>query len=238
MRGERRFYEVTDWAAYQYTDRRKVPSPPWKWFRVQLALLRSPEWLALSAQQRADFIAVLGAASETGNLIPDDAAWLQLRGISRQSLRQLVGRSLVGRVSLPSDHQRIKELRRVLSGAAPDPEGRGQRAEDRYQKKEGSRAAKSIDLLLARTEESEIEKAPRWPGPSPKNGHDPRPFDDIKTLVLEIWDRFPGRSPEELHRLGGLSKRISPKQVASAYAQLRDEGRLTPIRPTGSDSDS
>jgi hypothetical protein len=231
----RTFYEVLDWEAFQYSDRRKVPNPPWRWFRIQVAMLRAPQWLALSAAQRADFIALLGAASETGNLIPDDPAWLGVRGLNRQSLRQLVNKSLAARVSLPSDHPRIKELRRVLSGAAPDPEGRGQRTEDRYQKGEGNRSSSVRDPLLAATQQRPFQKDDaHMPGP-PRPGHDPRPFDEIKSLVLEIWCRFPGKSPAELHKLGGCSKRISPQQVAVAYRQLRDEGRLPPPRSTGTD---
>ena len=218
----RQFYEVTDWAAYQYTDRRKVPSPPWKWFRVQLALLRSPEWLALSAAQRADFIAVLGAASETGNLIPDDPSWLQVRGISRQSLRQLVGKSLVARVSLPSDHARIKELRRVLSGVAPDTEDRGQRAEDRGQISEGKGSANGNGAATSDQGPAPEETAPDRPRPC----RDPRTFPEIKNLVRELCRAFPAHSPDELHKLGGRGKHLSLKQIASAYKQLREDGEF------------
>jgi hypothetical protein len=214
----RKFYEVRDWAAYQYADRRKVPNPPWKWFRVQVALLRSPEWLGLSAAQRADFIAALGAASETGNLIPDDPRWLHFRGLSRRSLASLVRESLVGCISLPNEHPRIRQLRRVLSGAAPDPEDRGQRTEDRYQK--GKEYSESVNSR-----------------PLPR--HDPRTFDQIKTIVRELWRAFPGHTPQELHKLGGRGKRLTLNQVREAYRQLRDDGELSadPATPRSTSSD-
>lgn len=118
----REFVEIVDWTIFQYSDHRKKPHPPWRWFRIQMTLLRSPQWLALTKPQRADFIAVLGAASETGNMIPLEKKWLRLRELSPRILQKLSKTGLVRSFSLPANHSRIKDLRRVFSGGIPASE--------------------------------------------------------------------------------------------------------------------
>jgi hypothetical protein len=244
---ERHFYEVIDWASYQYADHRKVPSPPWKWFRVQRALLSSPHWLALSDALQAAFIRVLGAASETGNMIPDDVNWLRVRGLNRRTLASLVRQSMVTRFSLPEDHQRIKQLRRILSGGAPDTEDRGQRTESESDSED--RAGASVEVSTRRERSPLHARSPMIPegdkcdasprprirrGPrhvseiatEPSNGHDPRPFPAVKALVLEIARAFNKRDAASIHKLGGQARNLSLRQVEVAVRQLIEDGEL------------
>ena len=118
----REFCKVIDWDLYQYSDVRKKPNPPWRWFRIQRALLVSPEWLSMTPTQKVDFVHVLGAASETGNMIPIDRNWLRVRQLSQKKLKVLKGFSILEFFSLPPDDPKIRRLRQILSGAIPPPE--------------------------------------------------------------------------------------------------------------------
>ena len=64
------------------------------------------------------------------------------------------------------------------------------------------------------------------PGAPPRPRQDKRHFDEIKQIVRELWKVFPGRSAEELHKLGGKGKRVTVNQIRAAYQQLRDDGEL------------
>ena len=54
----REFASIVQWDEIQYTRTDKKPKPPWAWFRLQLAFLRSPLWCSMTKTQRADFISM------------------------------------------------------------------------------------------------------------------------------------------------------------------------------------
>lgn len=140
---QREFCRVVDWELYQYADVRKKPTPPWKWFRIQRAFLSSPEWLAMTTATKVDFVHLLGAASETGNMIPLDRNWLRFRQLSEKKIQKLEKFSVVEAFSLPADDTKIKQLRQILSGAFPPPEAE---TETETQKSESQPAGPVPDL--------------------------------------------------------------------------------------------
>ena len=126
----REFIEVVNWESFQYSDTRKKPNPPWRWFKIQTAFIYSPIWLSMTRQQRGDFVALLAAASQTGNLIPNDSKWLRNFGLSTKIAKNLAQVGAIRIFSLPADHRRIKALRRTFSGGAPDKEQIQNRTEE------------------------------------------------------------------------------------------------------------
>lgn len=247
MGDERReFCEVIDWDAYQYTDTRKVRTPPWRWFRVQMTLLRSPEWLALSKPARADFIALLGAASETGNLIPMDRRWLNARQLSRSSVEKMSNFGLCRTFFLEPDDKKIRALRAAFSGVSPPPE-----AEAETETETETDGDRSSTVDRASTTDGAVDRGSRkddlkisLPSPAPtyrsrtgqpqsvreavgkKNGHDRRPFDAIKSDVLAMANRLKTSDPEQIHKLAGQTLRVTQKQIAVAIDQLTQDGDL------------
>jgi hypothetical protein len=144
------FIEVVDWDSYQYSDIHKKPSPPWKWFRIPVSFIQSPIWMAMTRQQRGDFPGLLAAASQTGNMIPNDAKWLRNFGVSPKILMNLIQHGLIRVFSLPANDQRVKELRRVFSGRVPTQKRVDKK---RLEKRESRREEALSDGLKAGTQD-------------------------------------------------------------------------------------
>lgn len=246
------YVEVVYWNHYQYSDRRKNPNPPWPWFRLQASFLRSPEWLGMSKPMRADFIAVLSAANATGNMIPVCKSWLRAFELTPNILQKLNKTELTRSFSLPPDHKRIKDLRRIFSGALPPSEAE---AEAETEKKgqlspfpscDGSRY--ELTKNLAKDAPNELNAGPPLAlnglgrGGGDKAGAftrpgehtnckntprwDRRPFPQLKKAVLPIAQKFNTRDPDEIFRFGGQSLKISAKQCREVVKQLIEDGDL------------
>ena len=85
--------------------------------------------------QRGAFCCFLMLASETGNLIRDDARLLRYRiQVDPRLTLSLIKLGLIERIAIPADSPEIKELRRIYSGGGPDQlgtqEGEGRIAPD------------------------------------------------------------------------------------------------------------
>lgn len=135
----REFLEIVDWEIFQYADTRKVRRPPWRWFRIQVSFIYSPIWLSMTRQQRGDFVSLLAAASQTGNMIPMEPRWLRNFGVSIKVCKKLSQLGVIRIFSLTSDHKRIKDLRRVFTGGAPDIDSEQNRTETERLKNKSSK---------------------------------------------------------------------------------------------------
>ena len=219
----REFCEVIDWDSYQYADIRKVPKPPWKWFRIPISVLRSAEYLSLTKPLRADFVALLGAASETGNLIPMDKRWLSARQITRNSIEKLSKSGLCRAFFLMPDDKRIRELRRVFSGVPPVPEGRGQ---IQISETEGANGATDH---RARSDERSIDLS-RVIRPCPSerkiNGRKQPPFEDLVKACLLAKLRPSDRPSIAAHLEKVFRIQATERQLAHIERQLIDRSRL------------
>ena len=85
--------------------------------------------------QRGAFCSFLMLASETGNLIRDDARLLRYRiQVDPRLTLSLIKLGLIERIAIPADSPEIKELRRIYSGGGPEKlrtlEGEGRTAPD------------------------------------------------------------------------------------------------------------
>lgn len=126
----REFASIVQWDDIQYTRTDKKPKPPWAWFRLQIAFLRSPLWCSMTKTQRADFISMCAAASQTGNFVPtDDARWLRQFELTRKNVRTLAELGLIAFSTLSLDDKRLNELRSVLSVGRPSVGRHQSRAE-------------------------------------------------------------------------------------------------------------
>ena len=208
----------------------------------------------MSKPMRADFIAVLSAANATGNMIPVCKSWLKAFGLTPKILQKISKTGLIQSFSLPPDHKRIKDLRRMYSGPLPPSEAE---AEAETEKKgelspflSGDDDPIDSTNKLAKNAPSEMIAYP----PLSVNGRgrgrggrdivsvmtssgersnckntprkDPRSFDQLKRAILPIAKKFDTRDPDEILRLGGQSLKISPKQCAVAVQQLIEDGKL------------
>jgi hypothetical protein len=152
----REFASIVQWDDIQYTRIDKKPKPPWAWFRLQLAFLRSPLWCSMTKTQRADFVSMCAAASQTGNLVPtDDTRWLRQFELTRKNVRTLAELGLIAFATLSPDDKRLNDLRSVLSVRCP-PDGRHQnriRAESDQTRTDASRSD-----ALTQSRDSTVEK--------------------------------------------------------------------------------
>ena len=219
----REFCQVVDWDAFQYTETRKVPKPPWKWFRIQMTLLRSWEWNQLTKPLRADFIALLGAASETGNLIPTDRKWLRARDISPVSIQKLVKVELCRLIQLAPDDPQIRNLRRAFSGVTPPPEAEGEAETDTESEAESPRQSDSRSRLAL---SSGAERRGAGNSKRDRRTLDSRSFDELKLLVSQAAAKLGSNDGAEIHKLAGQSLRMTRKQTIEAVRQLRQDGDL------------
>lgn len=243
----RDFFEVVDWEIFQYSDTRKKPNPPWRWYRVQMTFVRSPVWLAMTKPQRADFIAVLGAASETGNMIPVDRKWLRFRELSPNILRKLSNVGLVRGFSLPANHPKIKELRHVFSGGTPAQrrgeenslEEKGDKAMSPFSKfGEGNETTANQGSTPSTDLDSSASSAPNMPITAAitsvtapcrrgkQNGIDRRSWEHLTELARPIVVQFGICDADELYRVAGQRLDITRKQCPVVIDRLKKEGTI------------
>lgn len=253
---EREFFEICDWESFQYSDTRKVPSPPWRWFKVPLAFIRSPTWMAMTRQQRGDFVGVLAAASQCGNLIPLDPGWLRSFGVSAKILKNLGQLGLIRVFSIPSDDKRIRDLRQTFSGGTPaqrrgeenrEEQTSGEETEPNIEPQpstepdDGSEASRHANGNAEGAPPLDVEEieAPSSPRASEmidegkkllttgnRKRMDPRSFDELKRAVLPEAKRIGTNDAALLHRFRGQSLRMSERQIAVAVGQLIEDGEL------------
>ena len=228
----REFLEVCDWDSFQYSGSHKKPNPPWRWFKVPVNFVQSPTWLSLTRQQRGDFIGILAAASQTGNMIPNDPNWLRSFGVSPKIAKKLSQLGLIRVFSLPANDQKIKNLRRVFSG--------GTSAQRRGEENRGEQIRGEETTPLALSPEKNIfsPHAPNVPieeitarmtaaGASKgKKAHDPRSFEDLKTALRPVALQLGTTDAHTIHRMAGQSLRMSLKQCTTAVNQLVEDGEL------------
>jgi hypothetical protein len=237
---------VVDWDAYQYSDKRKKPNPPWRWCRLPRALMDSPEFQHLTWQQRGAFCWLLMLASETGNLIPNESDFLLNRIQLRSKLKlNLIQSGFIEEFTLPADSPEIKRLRRIYSGGPPEDfrtvEGEGEAEAEPHTKtlsgrganlksKGGSPPARppsagpEKEFKILRPESAHDEQ--------PQGGWDDRPFDEIRDTVLQLARTWHTIDPAEIFRLGGQAARLSFQQCAVAIEQLLQDGDLDGIGET------
>lgn len=252
----REFFEICDWDSFQYSDTRKVPLPPWRWFKVPLAFVRSPTWMEMTRQQRGDFVGVLAAASQCGNLIPLDPKWLRSFGVSAKILKNLSQLGLIRIFSMRSDDKRIRDLRQTFSGGTP-AQRRGE--EHREEKNSGAETEPSIEPqppsmpddgreasrhangnaeggLPPDDEKIETPSPPRAteainkgensPTTENRKRMDTRSFDALKRAVLAVAKKIGTNDVALLHRFAGQSLRMSERQIAVAVRQLIEDREL------------
>jgi len=83
---------------------------------------------------------------------------------------------------------------------------------------------KGVKSLNGVGEKDDLDK--KLPDSPPQ---DPRSFDTIKQLVLDLATQLRTTDPDAIVKLGGASRRISPKQARAAIRQLREDGKLADI---------
>ncbi len=228
----REFLEVCDWDYFQYSGSHKKPNPPWRWFKGPVNFVQSPTWLSLTRQQRGDIIGILAAASQTGNMIPNDPNWLRSFGVSPKIAKNLAQHGLIRIFSLPSDDQKIKNLRRVFSGGTPSQRSGAEQSSNKGSGAEPKPPASApeinnFDPLARRVPIEEITAQMTAAGASKKKeAHDPRSFEDLKTALRPIAVKLGTTDAHTIHRLAGQSLRMSLKQCTVAVDQLVEDGEL------------
>jgi len=228
--GGREFASVVDWDDFQYVRTDKKPKPPWAWFRVQLDFLRSPLWTSLTKSQRADFIAMCAAASQTGNLVPiDDAKWLKFFDLSRKNVSTLLELSLISVSTLPADDPRIRELRSALSVRRPSV-GLHKEAETDT---ETDTHTTSAERLAARERDDSKSAFEGHSTPSSDRvsqskivWHDERDFADLKDAVRQVVAKHGWTDAHALHKFAGQSLRMTEKQIRECVRQRKQDGAI------------
>ncbi len=233
----REFLEVCDWDYFQYSGSHRKPNPPWRWFKVPVNFVQSPTWLSLTRQQRGDFIGILAAASQTGNMIPNDPNWLRSFGVSSKIAKKLSQLGLIRIFSLPADDHKIKELRRVFSGGTPT---QGSGAEHGLNKGSGEEQStgennsptpapeiNNFDPLARKVPIEDVAAGMTAAGAGKQKGaHDPRTFEDLKSALLPVAVKLGITDGEMIHRLAGQSLQMSARQISVAVKQLIEDGEL------------
>ena len=227
----REFLEVCDFDDFQYSGSHKKPDPPWYWFRIHLSFTNSPIWLQLTKPQRADFISLLALASQCGNLIPADRKWLTTHDISPKSLATLIELRLIRRFYLPPNHQRIKELRRIFSGAAPpQKEKEGRREEKRKESLSPAPVDKCNPSPASPASQFGTNTGQCQPVASvldkASDGHDDRSWEYLTSEARPIVLKFGITTTDELFRIGGQRLHLTKKQCVVVIDRLKKEGTI------------
>lgn len=206
------FLKIVDWEELQYSNTHKKPDPPWPWFKVPRILKDGREWQKLPESARGAFFGLCMMASETGNLIAHDSAWLknaiQLRP---KSLAILIEAGFVRTISLPSDSKEIKRVRSIYSGHRTVIGRRTVRQEG-----EGG-----IDREL----DNDRERETRETNSDNPQSRDKRSFDQIKRTVYDLATKLRTQDAKKIVNQAH-SRNLSEKQIVVALRQLQRDGVL------------
>lgn len=109
------------------------------------------------------------------------------------------------------------------------PEGRGGEGKGGEGKGKDSRGGRVDDKSPNASRPDDISPVPAHSQESGANGsarRDERPFETIKDHVKDLVTRFETQDVSKLHKLGGRSMRLTPKQITAAIQQLREDREI------------
>jgi len=223
---EQAFLRIVDWDDFQYADTRKKPNPPWRWCRLPRLLMDSPDFQRMTMTQRGAFCSLLMLASETGNLIPDDQKFLRNRvQLDTRVKLSLTKLGMIEQISLPSDSQQVKDLRRIYSGGLPEygrrVEGEGEKKRGRGEGEENLPPASKTRDPLPRTGAT---SAGALVNGAQGDGKDTRSFDELKAIVMATATTLNRWDPAEIWRLAHGKLAMSETQFRHCIKQLVEDG--------------
>ena len=152
--------------------------------------------------------------------------------MSPKIAKNLAQHGLIRIFSLPTNDQKIRELRRVFSGGTSAQRRGEEQSSNKGSGEENNSPTPApeindFDPLGRRVPIEDVAAGMTAAGAGKqKEAHDPRSFEDLKTALRPIAVKLGTTDANTIHRLAGQSLRMSLKQIAAAVDQLVEDGEL------------
>lgn len=204
---------------------RSKPEPPWKWFKLPTSLLQDPILRELTNAQFGAYVKLIAMAAETGNRILLDGRWLRDRAQIRLNVvRTLIQLGFLVEFELDIESNEYKELRLIYSGRSSWQ--RERKGEEAITKKEPSEDDQAIETPKQNTSIEPSQILTNGANDSDKPTRiDPRPFKEIKRLVLMLAKLLNTNEASKIHKCAP-SYNMTERQISKALGQLQQDGEL------------